>query len=241
MTGAESTPLAMPSPPSMFEPPRPAVRAPQSDYIQPNLGHGLRIWWAFWWPTTLVASALTFATIYAVRSLYENLVLPASIAGPAIKYNAYFFTYFVAFFVMSYILRKNFRHFRIGLLSNYGGEGAAVVPPTIRRTFRIWWTYSWRSLLYRLIVLFAVSFPLGWIVGFLAAIFKNAAVGVLLNLLTATAVDAAAGLFVIYSNILDEDISDFRVALLPPSPSRSDVIVPGVPPTPAPPPTPAAS
>jgi len=28
-------------------------------------------------------------------------------------------------------------------------------------------------------------------------------------------VDGAAGLFVIYNNILDEDIGDFRVALLP--------------------------
>jgi hypothetical protein len=29
------------------------------------------------------------------------------------------------------------------------------------------------------------------------------------------AIDAGAGLFVIYSNILDEDFGDFRVCLLP--------------------------
>jgi len=35
------------------------------------------------------------------------------------------------------------------------------------------------------------------------------------NLLVGVGVDGAAGLFVIYNSILDEDIGDFRVALLP--------------------------
>jgi hypothetical protein len=214
----------MPSPPSMFDAPHPATAAPPSDYIQPNLGHGLRIWWAFWWPTTLVTAILSIGIDILLRTVYEDTNVPGSLVGPVIKYNAYVCTYVVAFLMMACILRKNFRHFRIGLLSNHGGEGAEPLPPTLRRTARVWWTYSWRSLLYRIIALFVVSFPMGWIMGFLISIFRQVpAIPVLVNLLSATAIDGAVGLFVIYSNILDEDISDFRVALLPRAVS-SDVI-----------------
>jgi hypothetical protein len=38
---------------------------------------------------------------------------------------------------------------------------------------------------------------------------------IVVSALVMVAVDAAAGLFVIYSNILDEDFGDFRVCLLP--------------------------
>ena len=36
-----------------------------------------------------------------------------------------------------------------------------------------------------------------------------------INLTVEILLDAAVGMYVIYSNILDEDISDFRVVLLP--------------------------
>jgi hypothetical protein len=215
----------------MFDAPRPVVSAfPPNEYIQPNLGHGLRIWWAFWWPTTLIAMALTIGINILLRRLYEDTTLPGWLVGPVMRYDAYVLTYVVAFLVMAYILRKNFQRFRIGLLSNHGGEGATPLPPTLRRTARVWWTYSWRSLLYRVIALVAVSFPLGWAMGFLAAIFKQVpAIPILVNLVTATAVDGSVGLFVIYSNILDEDISDFRVALLPRAASIGEVAAPAVP------------
>jgi len=214
----------------MFDVPRPLVAAPPNDYIQPNLGHGLRIWWAFWWPTTLVTIVLTVGFNMLLRRLYEDTIVPGSLIGPVMKYDAYVLTYIVAFFVMTYVLRKNFRHFRIGLLSNHGGEGAEPLPPTLRRTGRIWWTYSWRSLLYRIIALVAVSFPLGWTMGFLVAIFRQVpAIPILVNLIVAAAIDGAVGLFVIYSSILDEDISDFRVALLPSSASSGAIAAPAAP------------
>jgi len=143
-----------------------------------------------------------------------------------LKYDSYFFTYLAAFAVMAYILRKNFRRFRIGLLSHHGGEGAVALPPTFRRTLRGWWTYSGRSLIYRLIATFVVSFPLGWIVGFLMALLKPGLVfAIVVNMIVATLIDGAVGLFVIYSSILDEDISDFRVARLPPDPSAGAIPV----------------
>lgn len=209
--------IAMLGPPSMFETPHPAAASlPQDGYIQPTFVDGLRIWWAFWWPTMLLTVVLVTGANIALRYAWENSPLPGSLVGPIMKYDAYFISYFVAYFIMWRILTKNFRHYHIGLLSNQGGEGAEILRVTPRRVVRVWWTYSWRSILYRLIIAVAASFPLSWIMQFLIAGFKlNPLFTALLSLIEATLIDAAAGLYVIYSNILDEDISDFRVALLP--------------------------
>lgn len=120
----------------MFEAPSPAhpAQLPNSHYIQPNWGHGLRIWWAFYWPATLVSGLLIFVLNFWLRRLYEDLALPASFVGPVLKVDPYLLSYTGAFFAMYYVLRKNFRHFRIGLLSNGGGEGAQLLAPTFGRT-----------------------------------------------------------------------------------------------------------
>jgi hypothetical protein len=215
----------------MFEPPSPVVTSPlpDSNYIQPNLGHGLRIWWAFYWPTTLIGGFLLIVLNFWLRKLYEDMVLPANLVGPILKFDPYVLSYAVAFFVMYYILRKNFRHFRIGLLSNRGGEGAQPLSPTFGRTLRVWWTYSWRTLAYTGIAWVVVVLPMTWFVG----LFKPSPlfVGLFFGLL-AVIIAGAVGLFAIYSNILDEDIAGFRVCVLPrqteaapqPSPAASPVI-----------------
>jgi hypothetical protein len=198
----------------MFEPPSPAHVGPMPDssYVQPNLGHGLRIWWAFYWPTTLISGFLTIVLNFWLQRLYEDLALPASLVGPVLKIDPYVLSYAVAFFAMYYVLRKNFRNFRIGLLSNRGGEGAQSLPPTFGRTLRVWWTYSWRTLVYGAIAWVVVVMPLSWFLGLFkpppifAAIFFGI-VGVVIA--------GAVGLYAIYSNILDEDIGDFRVCVLP--------------------------
>jgi hypothetical protein len=135
----------------------------------------------------------------------------------------FIFYYLAAFFMMAYVLRKNCRRFRIALLSDHGEDGATPLPPTLRRTARIWWTFCWRSVVYRIIAAVVASFPLGWITGFLAAISASRATAALIQVAAQIMLDAAVGMFVIYSNILDEDISDFRVALLPRSVSVSPV------------------
>lgn len=204
--------------PSMFEAPyRPAPDAlPSDEYIRPNLSDGLRIWWAFFWRTTLASTVLTIATTVALRKIYEDAYGPTCISTyilvPLMKYNQYLFTYGVALLVMAYILRKNFRDFRIGLLSHQGIEPRQILRPTAWRTIRVWWTYSWRSLVYYLIAWVVVILPLTWFIGLFgpprlfAPIFV-AALGIVIG--------GAVGLFVIYSNLLDEDIGDFRIALLP--------------------------
>lgn len=209
---AESSPIPMP--PSMFESSRPSTSVPAalSNYIQPNFGHGLRIWWAFFWPTSLIAVTLTSALNFIVKLAYENSHVSASVAGPIIKYDNYAISYVVALFVMDYILDKKFRHFRVALLTNQGGEGAQQLDSTLSRAVRVWWTYSWRTFAYRLIATFVATIPISVMIG----LFDRApSLQAAIRFLFLVALDGAAGLFVIYSNIIDEDFGDFRVCLLP--------------------------
>jgi hypothetical protein len=203
----------MTGPPSMFDSPSRVPDAlPETNYIQPNFGHGLRIWWAFFWPTSLIAAILTIALNYSLKRIYQDSALPGNLLGPIMKYDPYVLTYIVALFVMDYVLEKKFRHFRLGLLTNRGGEGAQQVEATLARTARVWWTYSWRSLVYRLILAFITTIPMGVILGMFTRLPVAHA---LLQVVTMVVIDGAAGLFVIYSNILDEDFGDFRVCILP--------------------------
>jgi hypothetical protein len=209
----------MAGPPSMFDEPHAASSAaPADNYIQPDLGHGLRIWWAFYWRAGLSSAVLSAAVNLMLRRFPSDLAIVF-----LLRYDAYLFYYLAAFFMMAYILRKKFRHFRIALLSEHGGVGAKPLPPTLTRAARVWWTFCWRSVVYRIIVAVVASFPLGWITGFLAAIFASRAITALVGLATQLFLDAAVGMYVIYSNILDEDISDFRVALLPRTVSASPI------------------
>ncbi len=113
---------------------------------------------------------------------------------------------------MHYILSKNFRHFRVGLLSDRGGEGSELMEPTLRRTARVWWTFCWRTFVYGLIATFVTAIPRGVLVGLFG---WNRGLEALVGVLVGIALGGAVGLFVIYSNILDEDFGDFRVCLLP--------------------------
>lgn len=202
----------------MFENSHAASGPPPDNYIQPDLGHGFRIWWAFYWRTFLSAVVLVVVVNTMLRIIWLNPGMPF---GPSrlivfvMRYDIYIFYYALSFLVLAYVIRKKFRKFRIALLSNFGGEGAEILPPTMRRTARVWWTFCWRSVVYRVIAGVAVMFPLGWIIGFLVALLPGARFAAFVNLVVQVVIDAAVGMFVIYSNILDEDISDFRVALMP--------------------------
>jgi hypothetical protein len=202
----------MPEPPSMFDAGAPPVPSYLSNYIQPTLDHGLRIWWAFFWPTTVISAILGFAIEFGLRVIYEHTNVPGNLIGPVMRFTPYVISYVVALFIMEYILRKNFRHFRIGLVSNGGGANAQDLPATFARTVRVWWTYSWRTVLYRIIITFVATIPLSVLLGIFTRIPTAQAI---VRALVMIAIDAGAGLFVIYSNILDEDFGDFHVCLLP--------------------------
>ncbi len=214
----------------MFESSPPFIPAPAalSNYIQPSFGHGLRIWWAFFWPTYLIAIIVTIAVNFTVKLGYENSHIPASVAGPILKYDNFVLPYIIGLFVMDYILGKKFRHFRVALLTNHGGADAQQLDSTLPRALRVWWTYSWRTFLYRMIATFAATIPIGVMIGLFDRVPSLQAA---VRFLFAIALDAAAGLFVIYSNIIDEDFGDFRVCLLPRESETDSPVAPA--PTPA--------
>jgi hypothetical protein len=200
------------------------------DYIQPNLGHGLRIWWAFYWRNTLISVVLAFLLGMAIQPILNAGTISYRPLSLILQYGSYVVSYAVALFVMHYILRKNFRSFRIGLVSNSDANLTPCLKPTLKRTLRVWWTYSWRTIVYLAILSVAANVPLGFVSGAVAVIYPplgNAFVEFVRFVLA-----GAVGLFVIYSNILDEDFTDFRVSLLP----RQPVGVVPAPPT-NPPPT----
>lgn len=192
--------------------PTPPVPSYLSNYIQPTFNHGLRIWWAFFWPTTIISAIVGFAIEFGLRVIYEHTNVPGNLIGPVMRFMPYVVSYVVALFIMEYILRKNFRHFRIGLVSNGGGPNAQDLSASFSRTVRVWWTYSWRTVLYRIIITFVATIPLSVLLGIFTRIPTAQAI---VRALVMIAIDAGAGLFVIYSNILDEDFVDFRVCLLP--------------------------
>ena len=70
------------APPSMFETPRAVANAAAADgYIQPNFGHALRIWWALFWRTTIIAAILQYGLGLLVRNLYASGDLSARAAA----------------------------------------------------------------------------------------------------------------------------------------------------------------
>jgi hypothetical protein len=187
--------------------------ATATDCIPKTLGRGLRIWWAFYWRKSLVFAIFVTALLLTVNPLYERGAIPFWLFHYLLEFGPYAINYAVALPAIHFVLKKKFRDFRIGLVATETGTGAEVLQPAFARAFRIWWTYSWRTFAYCIGIYFVVSIPLGLLVGTLGTIFPrwNDAFAYSAGL----AIEGAAGLFVIYSNILDEDFSDFRVCLLP--------------------------
>lgn len=203
----------MPEVPSMFSD-RPAVPAalPDSDYIQPNLGHGLRIWWAFFWRDTLISVVLSAIAGIEIQIVYMRGFVSAETHNLIIKYVGYVITYIVAIIVMHSVVRKRFQHFRISLTSIQSDDRTVVLPPTFPRTFRIWWTYTWRTVVYSVVLLLVANVPISFISGAVAVVYPPLAN--IFAQLVQFAIGAAVGLYVIYANILDEEIGGFRVGLV---------------------------
>ncbi len=195
----------------------PAVAAStpfDQSYVQPTLGHGLRIWWAYYWRNTIVTVILFAGVILVVRPWYEKGYIPDWYYLPTMRYGPVLLTYAVAIPVFYMILRKRFRKFRIGLVSCQNGVlGDQVLPANLRRTVRIWWAFSWRAVIFGLIASFIASVPLGILFGALLAMMPQFA-GVFI-FLEQILISGAVGLFIIYNSILDEGFSDFQVCLLP--------------------------
>ncbi|MGH9679980.1 MAG: hypothetical protein ACRD4Y_08515 [Candidatus Acidiferrales bacterium] len=115
--------------------------APSGNYIQPTLNHGLLIWWAFFWRNLLISFCV--GVLLGVGLVALARYIPLTTRRYVVAYSGYVIEYFVAIFVIYFIVRKKFRAFRI-ILTQQDGDSVKLLEPTFGRTFRIWWTYTWR-------------------------------------------------------------------------------------------------
>lgn len=202
----------MPSEPGLSYTP-PVRSASQEDYIQPSLAYGLRIWWAYYWPTFLISGILIAVLSILLRRAWEYFILRDQVVLWANRILPYAVTFFVSVFGIHRILRKKFRSFYIALMPRNAGFAAEPLPQTSARTLRVWWEFIWRSLVYSVIFRLAGSIALGLTSGMLASI--GGVTGQVVALLFQVLIDAAVGSMVIYSGLIDEEFGDFRVTLMP--------------------------
>ena len=185
----------------------------QEDYIQPSLAYGLRIWWAYYWPTFLISALVIGVLSVLLRRAWEYLILRDQVVLWTNRILPYAVTFFVSMFGIHRILSKKFQSFCIALLPRNASFSAEALPRTSQRTLRVWWEFIWRSIVYSIIFRFAGSIALGLIAGMLASI--GGVTGKVVPLIFQVLIDAAVGTLVIYSGLLDEEFGDFRVTLVP--------------------------
>ena len=186
---------------------------PQENYIQPNLGHGLRIWWAYYWPTSLISFIIIVVLSILLRKAWENDVLSTQVVRWANPILPYVVVAAVSMLGIWRILGKKFHTFSIALLPRAPASGGEPLPRSFQRTLRVWWEFIWRSVVYSVILRFAGSIALGMTVGILASL--GGPMRAIVPFVSQVLIDGAVGLFVIYSGILDEEFGDFRVTLVP--------------------------
>ena len=186
----------------------------QGNYIQPNLTYGLRIWWAYYWPTFLISSFIIGALLVLLRRAWEYLILRDQVVLWVNRILPYVVVFVVSMLGIRRILGKKFRSFYIVLLPRDATFGAEPLSPTLERTLRVWWAFIWRAIVYSVVFKFAGSIGLGLTIGILTEI--GGKIGALVvPFIAQVLIDAAVGSFVIYSGLLDEEFGDFRVTLVP--------------------------
>ena len=134
------------SKPGIFDDPSPSCASVTlEDYIQPTLNHGLRVWWAYYWPTSLISVVLIATISIVLRIAWQNALVSAGFVRWASSILAYVVTYAISLFIIHYILAKRFRHFRVALLPRDISSTGQSLPRTFPRTIRVWWAFSWRA------------------------------------------------------------------------------------------------
>lgn len=162
-----------------------------------------------------MAGILGFTLVAWMRFLYTNTDLPGWLVIYPMRFGPYVVEYIVEIFAMYYLLHRRFRRFRIALLPvgvlPENAAGVLPLPATFLRSLRVWWTFTWRKVVYSVIAYVVVLLPLSWFAGIFNPRPLQAAV---FFYLAGIAVSGAVSLFVIYSNILDEDFGKFTVRLV---------------------------
>lgn len=202
------------SKPGLFDAPSlQGASPPQGIYIQPNLGHGLRIWWAYYWPTFLISSIVIVVLTVLLRKAWENVMVSTQVVLWGNRILPYVVIVAVSVLGIRRILAKKFRSFYIALLPRDAAVRVGSLSRSFQRTFRVWWAFIWRAVVYSVIFRLAGSIALSLTVGIFTAI--GGMMGAIVSFVSQVVIDGAVGLFVIYSGILDEEFGDFRVTLVP--------------------------
>jgi hypothetical protein len=191
----------------------------QENYIQPTLGHGLRIWWAYYWPTSLISFFIIVVLAALLRKAWENDTLSTQVVRWTNRILPYVVISAVSMLGIWRILAKKFRSFSIALLPRAPVSSGVPLSRSFQRTLRVWWEFIWRSVVYSVIFRIAGSIALSLTIGIFAEL--GGPMGPLVTLVSQVLIDGTVGLFVIYSGILDEEFGDFRVTLVPRAPVLS--------------------
>lgn len=186
---------------------------PPGDYIQPNLGHGLRIWWAYYWPTSLISFFIVVVLTVLLNKAWENFIVSTQVVRWVNRILPYVVISAVSLLGIRRILGKKFRSFSIALLPRAFASGGEPLSRTFKRAVRVWWAFIWRAVVYSVIFRIAGSIALSLTIGIFTAI--GGMMGAVAAFVSQVLIDGAVGLFVIYSGILDEEFGDFRVTLVP--------------------------
>jgi hypothetical protein len=183
-----------------------------SDWITPTFLDGLRIWWAYYWPTFLIGSTASYALTYTLLKVYGATILSPSTSVWILRIIPIILTAVTGLFVFQYLLRTQFRRFRIAIFPASSSTDQVSIPTTTEHGLRVWFAFTWRSIVYGLIAGLVASVPLGFITGMLT---YGPVSGLIVQLVVSFVVNGGVGLFVIYSSILDEDFGSFSVRLVP--------------------------
>jgi hypothetical protein len=182
------------------------------------MNYALRVWWAYYWPCACAALLMDFIYKNALMSGAHGMGGARGHVRPAVVLSDGLIAIVVlaadvilTIFVMRYVLGKTFQNFRIALVTP-DFASPQPLPVTFARALRVWWFFTWRVVLYTLLGVMFLIYPLGMFVGLFnpTPAVSEVVLGILKFLMT-----AGISLYIIYSDILDEDMGDFHVALLP--------------------------
>jgi hypothetical protein len=210
------------SSPGMFESASGAGSSPAFDrnaYVQATFPNALRVWWAYYWPTSVLTFLLDIVLLAALR-IGANTVLPG-LPVIMVRVGLFCVAFPIGFLVFYYVLGKRFRHFQVVLVPRAAASPSDRLPRSLSRTFRVWWAFTWRTVVYSVVVWLIVMFPLSWVIAILGLLGPDG--GAIARLVLQTAIAGAIGMYIIYSKILEEEFGDFQVRLVPREPVSATV------------------
>ena len=183
-------------------------------YVQATFPNALRVWWAYYWPTSVLSFFFDAMLLAAVRIGSATVLQALPIV--AVRAGSFFIAFPIGFLVFYYVLDKRFRHFQVALVPRAAASPSDRLPRTLARTFRVWWAFTWRTVVYSIVVWLVVMFPLSWVIAILGLLGPDG--GAIARLVLQTAIAGAIGMYIIYSKILEEEFGDFQVRLIPRDP-----------------------